>query len=211
MKKIYVIKNTVNSSVYVGQTGKTIEERLKKHIQESKNKKKENFKFYSAIRAIGADKFYVEMLEECDDIQADERERYWIKFFHSNENGGYNMTIGGIAYQPYDYECIERLLKSGHRTKEIVEKIGCCKQLIYKVAKEKNIDIPDAKHGRQVKQYTRQGDFVTVHSCINEAARCIKHNLGLSTPQHTIRKNISRCINNSNRNFAYGFMWSVDD
>ena len=61
MGNIYIIKNTVNSKVYIGQTRYSIQERFKDHI---KNSRYFDNHLYLAMRKYGTDAFYVEPLEE---------------------------------------------------------------------------------------------------------------------------------------------------
>jgi len=42
----------------------------------------------------GIQNWYFEVLEECDKNQLNDREKYWINYYKSNELG-YNATRGG--------------------------------------------------------------------------------------------------------------------
>ena len=88
MSQIYLIKNNVSGSVYVGQTRYSLSKRFSAHITESKNPK---VKLHKAISAYGKESFTIETLEECDSTNLDERERFWISLL----NPEYNMTLGG--------------------------------------------------------------------------------------------------------------------
>lgn len=93
--RIYIIKNTINDKVYVGQTTMSIEDRFKQHLNHSKSKN--SYEFYQAISELGEENFYIESLEENIDIKdLDVREVYWIKQYDSFDNG-YNSTPGGRA------------------------------------------------------------------------------------------------------------------
>lgn len=61
---IYIIKNTVNDKVYIGQTTTTVHERFMAHMKPSTSKMRHTYKLYNAILKYGADKFYVETLLE---------------------------------------------------------------------------------------------------------------------------------------------------
>lgn len=52
-----------------------------------------------AMQQIGIDKFYVELLEECDVDYIDERERYWIDNLQTLYPSGYNVLYGA----PYSH------------------------------------------------------------------------------------------------------------
>lgn len=88
---IYVIKNHVNSKVYVGQTWETIEERFKKH----KTGKNTCSKLANAFSKYGRDSFYAELITVCPNQElADYNEILFIQKFDSIKNG-YNIKGGG--------------------------------------------------------------------------------------------------------------------
>lgn len=92
--RIYIIRNTVNSKVYIGQTTMSIKLRFSNHLSAARCGK--DYVIGKAIRKYGEDKFYVELLEECLYEELNEREQYWISFFNSTNNKfGYNISIGG--------------------------------------------------------------------------------------------------------------------
>lgn len=92
--RIYIIRNTVNDKVYVGQTHVSIKLRFQNHL--SAARRGLDYVIGKAIRKYGEDKFYVELLEECLIEELNEREQYWISFFRATDNRfGYNMSIGG--------------------------------------------------------------------------------------------------------------------
>jgi len=92
---IYIIKNTVNNNVYIGQTTMTVRERFMVHLKPSVEKRNVNRHLYNAIKKHGKDNFYVETLEDNINIdEIDQKEIYYIKYYNSYE-GGYNSTCGG--------------------------------------------------------------------------------------------------------------------
>ncbi len=94
MGYIYKITNKINKKIYIGQTKKTIEERFQEHLKKAKIHT--NRYLYDAMNKYGYHNFIVSQIEQCDDSKLDEREIYWIAFYHSNNKEyGYNMTIGG--------------------------------------------------------------------------------------------------------------------
>ena len=62
MAKIYIITNDINEKSYIGWTSLSLEERLKNHIKDSKNRKYEKRPLYSAMNKYGADK--VQLFED---------------------------------------------------------------------------------------------------------------------------------------------------
>lgn len=90
---IYIIKNTINNKVYVGQTKVSIEQRWAEHLRHAKYGKQV---INRAMRKYGIDKFYVELLETCNIKDIDSREMYYIKLYNSTDKSkGYNVSIGG--------------------------------------------------------------------------------------------------------------------
>ena len=90
---IYIIKNTINNKVYIGQTKVSVEIRWKEHLRHAKNGDQV---INRAMRKYGIEKFYVETLEICDINLLDEREIYYIDLFDSaDKTKGYNVSIGG--------------------------------------------------------------------------------------------------------------------
>lgn len=94
--RIYIIRNTVNDKIYIGQTRLSIRLRFQDHL--SSARRGGDYVIGKAIRKYGEDKFYVELLEECLADELNEREKYWISFFKADKSGyGYNMSSGGNA------------------------------------------------------------------------------------------------------------------
>lgn len=88
MGYIYIIKNDINDSVYIGQTSRNIEVRWKEHVRHTDQV------IGKAINKYGCNHFYIEEIEKCPDEQLDEREKYWINYYNSFKQG-YNTTTGG--------------------------------------------------------------------------------------------------------------------
>ncbi len=89
MGKIYLITNTLNNKMYVGQTKLTLKQRFSEHQQPSKKTA-----ISYAIQKYGKENFKIQLLEECNITNLDERETFYIEKYKSYENG-YNNTIGG--------------------------------------------------------------------------------------------------------------------
>lgn len=92
--KIYLISNDVNSKLYVGQTIQNLNKRFNGHCCYSKSDRSANMYIKRAIHKYGRDKFHITLLEECPINLLNEREKYWISFYDSYNNG-YNLTKGG--------------------------------------------------------------------------------------------------------------------
>jgi len=102
---VYKITNTENNKIYIGKTKEYykdnffgIEGRLKNHLTCAFSKSKYNDcpRLYNAIRKYGKDKFRIDLIEETTEELIDSREIYYINRFNStNDNIGYNISLGG--------------------------------------------------------------------------------------------------------------------
>lgn len=92
---IYIIKNTQNEKVYIGQTSRTIASRWNQHKTAALRNEQQGIILYNAIRKYGVECFYVSILEECELSQLNEREKYWISYYNSKTPNGYNVREGG--------------------------------------------------------------------------------------------------------------------
>lgn len=139
--RIYIIRNTVNDKVYVGQTHVSIKLRFQNHL--SASRRDLDYVIGKAIRKYGEDKFYVELLEECLIEELNEREQYWISFFKATDNKfGYNMSIGGNVVRTtkeLDENLVLRMFNSGIGSYEIAKLLHVHPYRTAEVLKKHNI------------------------------------------------------------------------
>lgn len=94
---IYCIENTINHKKYIGLS-KDIESRWRSHRCRLKNGLHVNTYLQYAWNKYGADAFTFYILEECDEIQLEDRETYYITHYSSlSSQWGYNISRGGNA------------------------------------------------------------------------------------------------------------------
>ena len=138
---IYIIKNTINDKVYIGQTTTTLKTRFAQHRKKSVISSR-FYKLYNAIRKYGKDKFYIELLEKDIPInKLNEREIYYIDKFNSC-NSGYNTTKGGdgrTINTNYDEQQIISCYKQGMSCAEIGNLYGVSGTTINRVLSRKAI------------------------------------------------------------------------
>lgn len=93
---IYKYQNKINGKIYIGQSIQ-IEERFRQHLYDSTRCSiNEVTGIDFAICKYGIENFDFSILEQCNIEQLDEKERYWIAYYDSYNNG-YNRTPGGKA------------------------------------------------------------------------------------------------------------------
>jgi group I intron endonuclease len=92
---IYIIKNTVNDKVYIGQTTMKVQARFKAHCKPSTTKTRGSYKLYNAMNKHGVKNFYYEILHsDILESELNELEISMIEKYDSFHNG-YNSTSGG--------------------------------------------------------------------------------------------------------------------
>lgn len=111
MGTIYMIKNTIDGKMYVGQTYRDVQKRYKEHCHIALNTKR-NLPLYNAMRKYGISNFNLIILEkDVVDEKLDELEMYYIEKYNAFREG-YNNTCGGGG------------IRGWHHTPESREKFG---------------------------------------------------------------------------------------
>lgn len=90
---LYVIRNSVNTKVYVGKTYKQINSRFAEHLREAKNGNKTR-PLHRAIIKHGGDKFSIKCLGKYSEGDLEVAEIQAISEYDSYKSG-YNATLGG--------------------------------------------------------------------------------------------------------------------
>ncbi len=95
---IYKTTNNLNNKIYIGQTTKPLDERIKKHI------KSNHTYFQLAINKYGKNNFIFEIIDKANNkAELDYLEKIWIRYHKSNKKEyGYNLTNGGEGGVPND-------------------------------------------------------------------------------------------------------------
>ena len=96
---IYKATNKINNKIYIGQTTKTLEERIYRHIYRANHSLNiTHTHFINAIRKYGEENFIWEVIDKGkNQEELNEKEIYWIKYYNS-VNDGYNIQDGGNKY-----------------------------------------------------------------------------------------------------------------
>lgn len=86
---IYKIQNKVNGKIYIGQTIRTLKERLSSHFFDECTMK-------YAFKKYKKEMFEISIIDKANDFkELNEKEKYWIRFYNSQAPNGYNLTKGG--------------------------------------------------------------------------------------------------------------------
>lgn len=129
MASIYKITNKINNKVYIGQTVQTIKGRWRQHVNEAYGEMK-CAHLHSAIRKYGEENFTIEEIENCPQELLDGREIFWIKEYHSVEDG-YNISAGGKGTNKDIPQVeLEQLWDQGLSTEEIAQQVGLTRQWV---------------------------------------------------------------------------------
>lgn len=87
---IYKFTNKINGRVYIGQSV-DIDRRIREHFC-----RHDGTPFHLALEKYGKENFIIEILEECNPEMLNEKEKYYISLYNSeNRQIGYNRTCGG--------------------------------------------------------------------------------------------------------------------
>lgn len=84
MVGIYAIKNKINNKIYIGRST-DIHRRWKSHLRDARVG--DSCKIHIAMRELGINNFYLEIIEECSLEELNEKEQYYIDKFDSWHNG----------------------------------------------------------------------------------------------------------------------------
>lgn len=144
---IYKITNQVNGKVYIGQSV-NIEKRWKEHRSRAFNSADADYNkyLYRAIRKYGIENFSFEVIEQCNQIQLNEKEKEYIaKYNSTNRNYGYNICLGGEGTQRYNYEEIYNKWKEGYTCYELQKFYNCTDKVITQALRAYGIPESSAK------------------------------------------------------------------
>ena len=93
MTGIYKITNKLNGHSYIGQSIH-IEHRWLEHKSKYNWERESKKPLYLAFQKYGLENFDFEVLEECENKDLSSKEKYWIEYYNTYQNG-YNQTCGG--------------------------------------------------------------------------------------------------------------------
>lgn len=175
---VYLITNLVNSKIYVGQTTRSLEERMLEHF---KYHVRYRSALAAAIKKYGADNFRVDVLQEASSVEElNKMEEEWIEKLGAMGPGGYNLKSGGLNNTP-SAETRRKLSVAGRGKKRGADFI---KKLIERNQKE-------------IFRYDLDGAYLDSFESAKKAARAV--GIDVSSVCAAAR---------GNKKTAAGFRWS---
>lgn len=146
MGYIYKITNKINGKSYIGQTKNPVEVRWDAHIYAAKRENDINRQYlHRAIQKDGLENFIFEVLEEIPDSLLNDKEKYWIKYYHTYRydeegNQGYNLTLGGEGNWKFDTDTlIQAFYEHNEHLGNTCKDVGCSEVTLIKALKTKNL------------------------------------------------------------------------
>lgn len=138
---IYIITNKVNSRVYIGQTRKSLSERMRHHF----SKYETCTKLKKAIEQYGKDNFLYNVLELVSYSELNDKEAFYIEKYNSIENG-YNIKKGNSKFKGRKIHSIKKLQEdivsdynAGMNTKDIADKYHIALTSVYNSLQRANV------------------------------------------------------------------------
>lgn len=128
---LYIIKNDINSKVYIGKTYNTLKRRWRGHLYCCNNIAKKN-SLYCAMRKYGAEHFYIGEIGRFAEGILEEKEKEYIQKYNSYREG-YNDTLGGDGGHLINIDSIQLrdLINYGLEPKEIADMFDVNVETIY--------------------------------------------------------------------------------
>lgn len=203
MSYIYKIVNNVNDKVYIGKTAFSIQKRFQEHCRDAFRERNEKRPLYNAMRKYGTEAFSIELIEECDDAFAADREAYWIGVYNAYSTG-YNATLGGDGKFLYNHEAIAKRLKEHPYSADVSAEFGCCADIIREIANQNNIQLQRNK--KTITAYSKDGKEIKSFNSTIEAAQWCFDNGKCVTLNSGVRSHIAE-VANGKRKSAYGYIW----
>ena len=168
---IYKITNIVNNKIYIGQTIQSIEKRFIQHKSHAKTGKSHH-KLANALRKYGDENFFIENIEDCEQELLDEREKYWINFYNSLQEG-YNTVDGGQTNKNfYQIDNIDEIIKyyyECHNQQEVCKKFNITDYKFRQYLVANNLPTDFTNYGKHTKRkvhiYELNLDFDSEKEC----------------------------------------------
>ncbi|MCC8361011.1 NUMOD1 domain-containing DNA-binding protein [Salinimicrobium sediminilitoris] len=186
MKKIiYRVTHKETGEVYIGTT-QDLDKRRRDHIQKSKSGK--GYRFQEAIATHGPDAFEWEQIDSATSPNdAAEKERTYILYYDSKENGFNADCGGGIKKKIYQYDLqtgellkvYENLAEAGNAagvdrktiSKACLGEIKSCAGYNWSYRLYVNYTSLEDNRKKSVYQFSKEGKYLKSYKSVAEASR----------------------------------------
>lgn len=215
MGYIYKITNDINDKVYVGKSEYSIQKRWKEHLKDSKKRKNEKRPLYNAMNKYGPEHFFIELVEETDNLS--EREQFWIDYYDAYYNG-YNGTKGGDGSRRLDYDLVISTYKKVQNVAETAKLCNVHYDSVRKILKGNNVaiksngEVTQDQSNVRVEMYDKNDHdkLIKKFDSISDAARYIKSiDKQVKAELKHIVSGISKVCKWKTKS-AYGYFWRYE-
>ena len=201
---IYKITNKINGKSYIGLST-NIEERFKKHRQCQGDKI-----LYSAFRKYGIENFDFSIIELCCLEELSEKEKYWIAYYDTYNNG-YNATLGGEGQSLINHEEVIQDFLITNSCRTTAKNLGISAHSVSQIIIANNIEHKKfeecgGQNKKRVGQFAKTGDFIQEFSSQEEAAKYLISIGKTKASINTIRGHIGQNCAGKEKS-SYGFVW----
>ena len=199
MGYIYKISNNIDEKVYIGQTKTLIKYRWQHHLWKANHPEKEDtdYPLYRAMRKYGISNFSIELLEEVNIDLLDEKEKYWIQFYHSMAPNGYNCDLGGQGASKFNHqEILQYFLTTGNsNASKTANYFGCSLTTVLKILENNNLK--GSGHCQPIYQLDKNtGEILNQFNSLKEASDIL----------HISRTQLWEAVHNQAKT-AGGYCW----
>lgn len=141
---IYKATNLINGKTYIGQTVRTLRARMLEHLRHDKTH------FDRALKKYGIENFKVVIIDSANTVDdLNEKEIFWINFYRSFGENGYNMCEGGGNTIGY------------HHTEQTKKAMSEKKRTVYVGAKNPFYGKHHSKESCEKMSQSRKGRIIT--------------------------------------------------
>lgn len=207
---IYRATNTKNGLMYIGASTKPLKQRKIDHLQKANNDI--GYKFHEAIKEFGSDTFIWEEIDTANSMNdLATKEKYWISYYNSKENGYNSDSGGGFKKKVYqydsqgnflaEYDCLQSAGNSVNAEAKSISS-AClgynvsCKGYFWSYNHTETYLLKDTRK-KEVVQYDLDGNFIKKFNSVADASK----ETGIS------KTCISRCCRNE-RPSTGGYTWN---
>ena len=212
---IYKVENRATGEVYIGATGRSVEERKKDH--EQKAQKEEHSCFQEAIATYGPDAFSWEQIDTANDANELAKKEQEYIFKYKTQSEGFNIDRGGgIKKNIYQYRIDDKRLIGCHESLEEAAKavnakrtsisnaclgyLKSCKGYYWSYVKSDYYDGSVDKRKKKVLQLALPGWVKATYNSVADASKAT----GVS------KTCIARCCRGE-RKQSGGFRWAYKE